>query len=107
MTAQTTATVAVDACQLRVGDRVSMCQASETFDPGFYEVAVAEYTPQGGCVAFRIGFKREDGTVNFIPTPGWYENGIYSWGSRFWATPEDAAEINARVDLFREVYPDE
>ena len=104
MTAQPT--VSVPACNLRAGDRVAMCQASETYCPGLDEVAVAEYAPQGGCIAFRVGFKREDGSVHFMHTPGWYEGGIYSWSKHFWATPEDAERINARVDLFHEVYPD-
>jgi hypothetical protein len=107
MTAQThLALVAVAACQVRPGDRVALCQDT----PDFNEVAVAEYSPVGGVIAFCVGFKSEhhEGGVNFIPTIGWGRAfpGHYSWSKHFYATPEDAEVINARVDLFHEVYPD-
>lgn len=93
-------TVKVPANKVRSGDKVALCSGIEPTT----EVAVAEYSPQNGCVAFCVGFKSADGGVQFIPR-GWKSNGHYSWSDHFYATPEDAAVINARVDLFHEVYP--
>lgn len=111
MSTQTHSTlVPVGACQVRPGDRVALCQPGEDYTPDFNRVAVAEYSPVGGVIAFCVGFEsehHEDG-VNFIPTIGWGRSrpGHYSWSKYFYATPEDAAVINARVDLFHEVYPE-
>lgn len=108
MSATAVETVPVSACQLRAGDVVAMCGRLEPT----VKVAVAEYAPQGGCIAFRIGFEPESagqapgGGTYFMRTPGWYSNGIYSWSSSFHVSRDDAATINARVDLFHEVYPE-
>lgn len=93
----------VSACNLRVGDRVAISPGSV---PDM-TVAVAEYAPQGGCIAFRIGFDVgwQEG-VYFMNTQGWRQNGIYSWSDGFAAAPEDAATISARPSLYHEACPE-
>jgi len=96
--------VPVSVAILRAGDLVAIGRG----DVPNLRIAVAEYAPVGGVIAFRVGWEREDGSVYFMPRETrWSRSGTYSWGDTFYASPADAEVIRARVDLYREAYPEE